>query len=119
VADHRQDYKKSWPTRTPAYHSLSLYNLRQSYSVGQIEGGSVVSPAGQISTSTEATRNRLGGQNPSLQRRTSRNSGLGLDSGGLGQVREVEDDEEQGVRVTNSNMYLATQAHQMALSFDQ
>ncbi len=86
----------------------------QSYSVGQVEGGSVISPAGQMSTSNEATRNRLGGQNPSLQRRTSRNSGLGLDSGGLGQVREVEDDEEQGVRITNSNMYLATQAHQMA-----
>lgn len=46
--------------------------------------------------------------------RTSRNIGLGLDSRGLGQVREVEADKQRGVRITNSNMYLANQAHQMA-----
>ena len=86
----------------------------QSYSVGQVEAGSIVPSPGQISTSNEATRNRLGGQNPALQRRASRNSGLGLDSGGLGQVREVEDDEEQAMRITNSHMYLANQGHHSA-----
>ena len=87
----------------------------QSYSVGQVEGGSVVSPPGQISTSHEATRTRLGGQNPSLQRRTSRPGGLGLDSGGLGRVREVEDDEEESTAFNQPvDMYASNQARHMA-----
>ena len=87
----------------------------QSYSVGQLDSGSVTTPAGPVSTSTEATRNRIGGQNPSLQRRTSRTSGLGPESGGLGRVREVEDDEEESLRINNPvDMYSNSQARQMA-----
>ncbi|KIW22671.1 hypothetical protein, variant [Cladophialophora immunda] len=65
----------------------------QSYSVGQLDT-TTAPPANPISTSIEATRSRLGSQYP-LQRRTSRTSGLGvLDPGGLGRLREVDDDEE-------------------------
>jgi PSP1 C-terminal conserved region len=86
----------------------------QSYSVGQLDSGSVVPTSGQIPTSTEGTRTRLGGQNPSLQRRTSRNNGLGLDSGGLGRVREVEDDEEEAGRMSHpSDSYHHPQSRQM------
>lgn len=67
----------------------------QSYSVGQLDTTSAPSAPNPVSTSVEATRNRLGGQYPSLQRRTSRTSGLGnIDPGGLGRLREIEDDEE-------------------------
>ncbi|KIW64983.1 hypothetical protein, variant [Phialophora macrospora] len=65
-----------------------------SYSVGQIDTTNAP-PSNPISTSVEATRNRLGSQYPGVQRRTSRPSGLGgIESSGLGRVREVEDDEE-------------------------
>ncbi|OAG40089.1 hypothetical protein AYO21_05770 [Fonsecaea monophora] len=65
----------------------------QSYSVGQLDTTTAPS-TNPISTSIEATRSRLGSQYP-LQRRTSRTSGLGvLEPGGLGRLREVEDDEE-------------------------
>ncbi|EXJ88536.1 hypothetical protein A1O1_05466 [Capronia coronata CBS 617.96] len=67
----------------------------QSYSVGQLDTTSASSAPNPVSTSVEATRNRLGGQYPSLQRRTSRASGLAtIETGGLGRLREIEDDEE-------------------------
>ena len=70
----------------------------QSYSVGQLD----TTPAPSInpvSTSSETTRARLGSAYPppTLQRRTSRTSGLGaIDSGGLGRLRE--DDGEEDLR---------------------
>ena len=65
-----------------------------SYSVGQIDNTGAP-PSNPISTSVEATRNRLGSQYPGAQRRASRPGGIGgMESGGLGRVREVEDDEE-------------------------
>lgn len=68
----------------------------QSYSVGQLDTTSTASNTAPVSTSVEATRNRLGNNYPPLQRRTSRTSGLvGHDSGGLGRLREVDDDEEE------------------------
>lgn len=68
----------------------------QSYSVGQLDTTSGPSAANSIATSGDATRNRPGGNYPPLQRRTSRTSGLGgLDSVGLGRLREVDDDEEE------------------------
>lgn len=68
----------------------------QSYSVGQLDTTSALPAAAPVSTSIEATRNRLGGAYPSLQRRTSRPNGVGgLDSVGLGRLREVDDDEEE------------------------
>ncbi|EXJ77908.1 hypothetical protein A1O3_09067 [Capronia epimyces CBS 606.96] len=67
----------------------------QSYSVGQLDTTSAPTAPNPVSTSVEATRNRLGGQYPSLQRRTSRTSGLGtIEPGGLGRLREIEDDED-------------------------
>lgn len=88
----------------------------QSYSVGQLDTSSSIPNPGQMSTATDQSRARLGGQNPSLQRRTSRNSGLGLDSGGLGRVREVDDDdEEEGASLNQSaDMYNHSQARQTA-----
>ncbi|KAJ9495146.1 hypothetical protein H2202_009396 [Exophiala xenobiotica] len=65
----------------------------QSYSVGQLDTTSAAPNTAPVSTSVEATRNRLGGNYPTLPRRTSRTSGL--DSGSLGRVREVDDDEEE------------------------
>lgn len=70
----------------------------QSYSVGQLDTTSA-STANPVSTSSEATRARLGSgyPPPTLQRRTSRTSGLGtLDSVGLGRLRE--DDGEEDLR---------------------
>ncbi|KAK5242821.1 hypothetical protein LTR40_012653, partial [Exophiala xenobiotica] len=54
----------------------------QSYSVGQLDTTSAAPNTAPVSTSVEATRNRLGGNYPTLPRRTSRTSGL--DSGSLG-----------------------------------
>jgi hypothetical protein len=84
----------------------------QSYSVGQLDTSSTMSTPGQSSNMAEPPRTRLG-QNPSLQRRTSRTSGLGLDSGGLGRVREVEDDEEEGVPLSSSSALYNTQPRHM------
>ena len=68
----------------------------QSYSVGQLDTTSGPPSTGSTTTSNDGTRTRVGGQYPSLQRRASRPSGLGvLEEGGLGRLREVEDDEEQ------------------------
>jgi hypothetical protein len=65
----------------------------QSYSVGQQDTSQAPS-SGLTTTAGDPTRFRLGGQ-PGLQRRKSKNNGLGsLDPGGLGQLREVDDDEE-------------------------
>jgi len=64
----------------------------QSYSVGQLDD-----VPGPISTAPDATRSRLGHQYPSQQRRASRPAGLGErngESGGLGQVAEVDDDDD-------------------------
>lgn len=68
----------------------------QSYSVGQLDTTSAPS-ANPVSTSSEATRARLGSgyPPPTLQRRTSRTSGLGaIDPGGLGRLREDDGEEE-------------------------
>ena len=78
-----------------------------SYSVGQLDT-SVAPPANPISTSAEATRNRLGGQYPGV-RRPSRPGALGgMEHGGLGKVREADDDEEEDQRV---NLMRNTVAH--------
>jgi hypothetical protein len=67
-----------------------------SYSVGQLES-STLPPSNPVSTSIEATRTRLGNQQfPGPVRRASRPTGLGgIETGGLGRLREVEDDEEE------------------------
>lgn len=66
-----------------------------SYSVGQLDTTSAP-PANPISTSVEATRNRLGNQYSGAQRRIQRSGGLGnMEPGGLGRLREVDDDEEE------------------------
>ncbi|KAI1612100.1 PSP1 C-terminal conserved region-domain-containing protein [Exophiala viscosa] len=68
----------------------------QSYSVGQLDMTAAPGPANPVATSGEPTRSRPAGNYPSLQRRTSRTSGIGgLDSVGLGRLREVDDDEEE------------------------
>jgi hypothetical protein len=83
----------------------------QSYSVGQLD--TTLPTPGQSSNLAEPPRTRLG-QNPSLQRRTSRTSGLGLDSGGLGRVREVEDDEEEDVSLSSHSALYNTQPRHMS-----
>lgn len=70
----------------------------QSYSVGQLDTTSAPT-ANPVSTSSEATRARLGSgyPPPTLQRRTSRTTGLSaIDPGGLGRLRE--DDGEEDLR---------------------
>ncbi|KAJ4522743.1 hypothetical protein HRR78_000231 [Exophiala dermatitidis] len=85
----------------------------QSYSVGQLDTTSAPSIPNPVSTSAEATRTRLGGQYPSLQRRTSRTSGLGtVETGGLGRLREVEDDEEE-LRNSRMSEAIATEQARM------
>ncbi|KIX01329.1 uncharacterized protein Z518_09054 [Rhinocladiella mackenziei CBS 650.93] len=85
----------------------------QSYSVGQLDTTSAPTATNAVSTSTDAPRNRLAGQYPSLQRRTSRTSGLGtMDSSGLGRLREVEDDEED-VRGSMVSDAIATEQARM------
>lgn len=65
-----------------------------SYSVGQTDTTGAP-PSNPISTSAEATRSRLGSQYSGNPRRPSRPGGMGgVEPGGLGRVREVEDDEE-------------------------
>ncbi|EXJ56511.1 hypothetical protein A1O7_06855 [Cladophialophora yegresii CBS 114405] len=82
-----------------------------SYSVGQIDTSNAP-PPNPISTSVEATRNRLGSQYPGIQRRTSRPGGLGgIESSGLGRVREVEDDEEYQRADAMRNALALGQAH--------
>ncbi|KIW20893.1 hypothetical protein PV08_01472 [Exophiala spinifera] len=67
----------------------------QSYSVGQLDTTSALPATAPVSTSIEATRNRLGSAYP--QRHITRTNGVGgLDSVGLGRLREVDDDEEEG-----------------------
>ena len=69
----------------------------KSYSVGQSDtsGAPLTNAISTVSTSVEANRSRLGSQHPGTQRRTSRTSGLGApEIGGLGRLREVQDDEE-------------------------
>lgn len=69
----------------------------QSYSVGQLDTTNAPNPTNPLSTSTEATRTRLAGQNPAVTRRISRTGGLaGNDPAGLGRLRE--DDNEEDVR---------------------
>lgn len=72
----------------------------QSYSVGQLE--SAMAPP--TSSPSEPNRYRMGGQYPSLQRRTSRTAGLGVvDATGLDRLHEEEGDEEyQGHVMSNS-----------------
>lgn len=88
----------------------------QSYSVGQLDTTSAPAPANPVSTSIEATRNRLGSQYPNLQRRTSRTSGLStLESGGLGRLREVEDDEEENRENRASDAIASEQARMIEI----
>ncbi|KIV95598.1 hypothetical protein PV10_03229 [Exophiala mesophila] len=75
----------------------------QSYSVGQLDTTNAPNPANPLSTSTEATRTRLAGQNPALTRRISRTSGLaGNDPLGLGRLRE--DENEEDARASSSSI---------------
>ncbi|KIV77402.1 hypothetical protein PV11_09199 [Exophiala sideris] len=83
----------------------------QSYSVGQLDTTAAPGPAHSVVTSGEATRNRPGSNYPSLQRRTSRTSGIsGLDSVGLGRLREVDDDEEEARNPEKSSAVANEQA---------
>ncbi|RMD39658.1 hypothetical protein DV735_g5472, partial [Chaetothyriales sp. CBS 134920] len=65
----------------------------QSYSVGQLDTSSVTPSSGLISTA-DAPRSRAAAAYPSLQRRTSRQGGIGGLDSGLGKVREDDDEEE-------------------------
>lgn len=82
----------------------------QSYSVGQLDTSIVIPPA-LTGTSGEASRNRLNGQYPPLQRRTSRTSGI--DGGGLGRLREVDDDGNDDTSVREESDTLATSQARM------
>lgn len=98
------------PFSIPLQPTLKTYRS-QSYSVGQLDTTAPPPGVTPLSTSTEATRHRVGGQYPSLQRRTSRTSGLGvMDAGGLGRLREVDDDEEDAPSDPLSEAIAAEQA---------
>ena len=87
--------EQSIPFQIPLKPTPKTYRS-QSYSVGQLDTTPAIPTSMPVSTSVEATRSRLGGQYPTLQRRTSRTSGLG-DGSGLGRLREVDDNDEEGV----------------------
>ncbi|RMZ76169.1 hypothetical protein DV738_g5101, partial [Chaetothyriales sp. CBS 135597] len=80
----------------------------QSYSVGQLDTTSVTPSSGLISTA-DAPRSRAGVTYPSLQRRTSRQGGIGGLDSGLGKVRE-DDDEEEPEFHDNTDHYDPAQA---------
>ena len=87
------------PFTIPLHPTPKTYRS-QSYSVGQLDPetlGLALPPAPGV---TNASRGRGNGQFTGLVRRTSRQSGLGdrgHDSGTLGRVHEVDDDEDEDV----------------------
>lgn len=91
---HAGDGQEGIPFSIPLQPTPKTYRS-QSYSVGQLEPGSNASVLPPTPGAAEAVRNRVGGQLPSLQRRTSRQ---GIMSSGtvanLGGLREVDDDED-------------------------
>jgi hypothetical protein len=85
------------PFSIPLHPTPKTYRS-QSYSVGQLDPETFGVPSPQASGVTNASRGRGGGQYPGLVRRPSRPSGLGdrgHDTGTLGRVREVDDDEDE------------------------
>jgi hypothetical protein len=85
------------PFSIPLHPTPKTYRS-QSYSVGQLDPESFGLTSPQASGGTNAGRGRGSGQYPGLVRRPSRPSGLGdrgHDTGTLGRVREVDDDEDE------------------------
>ena len=101
---------ESIPFSIPLQPTPKTYRS-QSYSVGQLDTTLVPPSSGPISTATDATRARLGPQYPSLQRRTSRPSGMGGLDSGLGKVREDDDEEEHERFGPPAESYDASHAH--------
>lgn len=98
------------PFSIPLHPTPKTYRS-QSYSVGQLDPESVHSPLAR--SSGNATRGRGGGPAGSLQHRPSRPSvlgDLGHDSGTLGRVREVDDDDENENDSAGSQPYTTSQA---------
>jgi hypothetical protein len=99
------------PFNIPLQPTLKPYRS-QSYSVGQLENVSAIQPPGQVTNPNDPSRVRHSGPTASLTRRASRTSGLGVDSGGLDRVREVDDDdEEEDTRIsTRADHYTVNQS---------
>ena len=77
----------------------------QSYSVGQLDSGAVISSTTATPLPLEAPRSRFAPATGSLQRRLSRQGGFGdrnLDARGLGRVTEDDDDTDDVLRQTQS-----------------
>lgn len=98
------------PFSIPLHPTPKTYRS-QSYSVGQLDPDSLNSslsrPSGNV------VRGRGGGQTANLQHCPSRPSvlgDLGHDSGTLGRVREVDDDDENENSSENSQTYTVSQA---------
>lgn len=84
------------PFAIPLHPTLKTYRS-QSYSVGQLDPESINPPPPNFGAQFMSGRSRSGTSYPSLQHRHPRPSGLGdlaHDASLLGQLREVEDDDE-------------------------
>ena len=84
------------PFAIPLHPTLKTYRS-QSYSVGQLDPESIHSPPPNFGTQFTGGRSRSGTSYTGLQHRHPRPSGLGElahDASLLGQLREVEDDDE-------------------------
>ena len=101
---------ESIPFSIPLQPTPKTYRS-QSYSVGQLETTSGTPASGLISTTAEATRARLGPQYPSLQRRTSRPSGIGGHDSSLGKVSEDDDENERAAYGSSMDNYGLPHAH--------
>lgn len=102
---HQGENDAGIPFSIPLQPTVKTYRS-QSYSVGQNDQPASIHPnhpAG-TSVSAEVGRTRTTGQYPPLQRRTSRPGMMSAgDVGGLGRLREVDDDEET-LDVTQRNV---------------
>jgi hypothetical protein len=85
---------ESIPFSIPLQPTPKTYRS-QSYSVGQLDTSAVVPSPGAPQPSNDGSRPRTGPHFPSLQRRTSRPSGIGGLESGLGKVREDDGEEER------------------------
>lgn len=100
----------SIPFSIPLHPTPKTYRS-QSYSVGQLDPESINPSLAR--TSGNVVRGRGGGQSANLQHRPSRPSvlgDLGHDSGTLGRVREVDDDDENENTSEGSQTYSVSQA---------
>ncbi len=98
------------PFSIPLHPTPKTYRS-QSYSVGQLDPESFNLSLAR--SSGNVVRGRGGGQTANLQHRPSRPSvlgDLGHDSGTLGRVREVEDDDENENNSEDSQAYNSSQA---------